>query len=165
MAEGTAHGWRCLVDLLKSLRHHLDAVTGISQVGHSICTLGIMQLFHSFLESLFTLVVNFNQGRLLVNNWGRLDSLDWFLIRGSWFRNGILLTLLGSSCWLLSRWWGTTGTSGCAWIIVYALHVVIKIPATRETIASNAALAPVILAKEGLISMSVHGVGFSLVAQ
>lgn len=164
VAKGTAHG-RNLSDFLKSLSHSLDAFIRISQVCHGICTLKIMQLLHGLLESLFTLVINLSIGRLLVDHGWCLGSLNRFLLRGTWLRDGILLTLLRASGWLFSGWWGSTGTPGCAWVIVYTLHVVIKVPAAWETIASDAALAAVILAKERLIPMSMHGVGFSLMAE
>lgn len=170
MTKSTANSRGCLVDLLKSLRHHLDAITRIPQVGHRIRVLVIMQRFNRFLEPLFMLMINLHQGRLLwLSDWysGRLNSLDCFLIRGTGICNGILLTLLGSgsSSGLFTRWWGTSCTPGCTWIIVNTLHVVIKVPAAWETIACDAALAAFILAEEWFIPVSMHSVSFSLMAE
>jgi hypothetical protein len=50
-------------------------------------------------------------------------------------------------------------------IIVHPLHVVTKVPVAWEAITSDAALATLIGAKERLVTMSVHCVGFTLMSQ
>jgi len=48
---------------------------------------------------------------------------------------------------------------------VHTLHVVIKVPTAGEAISSDTTLAAFVFAKEGLFSMSMHGMGFTLMAE
>lgn len=45
------------------------------------------------------------------------------------------------------------------------LHVIAKVPLAGKAISGKTALATIIGAKEGFVAVSVHGVGFALMAE
>lgn len=50
-------------------------------------------------------------------------------------------------------------------VIVYPSHVVLEVPLARESVSWKGAIASVVGAQVGLVSMAVHGVGFALMSE
>jgi hypothetical protein len=128
---------------------------------------GIRQLLHDIHEQLLLLLISLNEARFLrlalCRNWRCCNPLRSFL-RGWGTRSVTSLTLLA----LGRPWWLRRSRVVALWlsdIIVHTLHVVTKVPVAWEAITSDAALTTLIGAKEGLITMSMHSVGFTLMSQ
>lgn len=50
-------------------------------------------------------------------------------------------------------------------VVVHALHMVTEVPVAGKAISLDAAFAAFVTAEEGLVSVAMHGMGFSLMAE
>jgi len=75
---------------------------------------------------------------------------------------GLTLLALG---WCRRGWGSRSIALGMSWVVVYTLHVVAKVPVAGEAISLDTSLAAFIAAQERLVSMSVHSMGLTLVAE
>jgi hypothetical protein len=155
-------GW--WTDALGDLCHYLYAITGIAEHSHVACIPWIIELLDNLLEFLCVLQVTINQARLRglgLHHRRGSNSLQNLLLEGV---RGLGLALLASEKLGRGR-----GSSSLGWrgplVIVHALHVVSEIPMAWEAISGYATLAAFVGTKVGLVSVSMHGVGFTLMTK
>jgi hypothetical protein len=60
---------------------------------------------------------------------------------------------------------GRWGAAGAARVVVHTLHVVLKVPLPGKSVSGNASLATIIVAEEGLVTMSMEPVGLPLMTK
>jgi hypothetical protein len=54
---------------------------------------------------------------------------------------------------------------GLSGVVVHTLHVVTKIPVAGKAISEDASFTTIIGTEEGLVAVSMHGVGFTLMSE
>ena len=78
---------------------------------------------------------------------------------------GSISLTLASLGWLRSGRCSWRRATGASVVVVDALHVVLEVPLSRESISRQAALATVILAKERLLAVAMESVGLTLMSK
>ena len=88
------------------------------------------------------------------------------LLHGWGFRAVTCPALLALLDWRRRGWRRVTRgiALGCPWVIVHTFHVVTEIPVAWEAISGNTTVASFVCAEEGFFTMSMHGVGLTLMA-
>ena len=129
--------------------------------------LWVRELLNDVQESLLTLLVVLNGTgflcRLYLHNWGGYP-LDGLLHR--WELHAVCLALLAFLDWRRRGWRRITRgiALGCSWVIMRTLHVVTEIPVAWEAISGNTTVTSFVCAEEGLFTVSMHGVSFTLMS-
>lgn len=150
-------GPRVCVDPLVDIRHLLQVLLGALQLAAALRVRGLPKMLDDTLEGLVILVprhvvlVHLVHGAR-VRHWHGLGRLAAASARGLALPAALGLRLLGLA---LGR--------PVAVIVVHAPHVVLEVPGPGEALAFLRALAPLVSAVIGLVS--VHAVGFALVAE
>jgi hypothetical protein len=160
LAKVMSHSWRGLY-ALGGLDHNLEAIMCIAEHVHVICIPWIMELLHHIAELLLALMITLNQTGLRAD-WRRGNAF-YYLIHFSGTGIGLALAFALDHC----GWGRRVAGNTLAWsgIIVHASHVVTEVPMAWEAISRGAALAALICAQVRLVSMSMHGMGLTLMTE
>ena len=154
---------RGIVEALGGLSHYLEAFRRTAEQCHVTRIPWVIELLGNLQESLSALSKTISQAWLLC-----LESIRrrrCISLHCLYHRHIIGLGLtLPASGGSIRRGWGSILGRGSR-VIVHSLHVVPEIPMAWKAIAGNGAFTSFICAEVGLVAMSMHGVGFTLMTE
>lgn len=154
-----------MVHVRGHLRHGSKALLHLRQLLEILSILGLFQSIENLLNSLAVVEPLLN--KRLGSRRGLL--LGGVLLRcltaGSHLRLRSIGLSLAAFCGFLGHSSRGGGSAGTSMVVMDALHVVLEVPLTWESIAEITTFAALVVAEERLLSMAVQTVSLTLVAK